>query len=54
MRNEVQEYHGIEYSRKREIQGIGGRSLVDVFEEQQEDQFSKIENRMGTTKSFRK
>lgn len=54
MRNEVQEYQAIEYSIKREIQGIGGRSLIGVFEEQQEDQFSKIENRMGTNKSFRK
>ena len=42
MRNEVKEYQTIEYSIKREIQGIGGRSLVGVFEEQQEDQFSSL------------
>lgn len=42
MRNEVKEYQAIEYSIEREIQGIGGRSLVGVFEEQQEDQFSSL------------
>lgn len=29
--DEVQEYQAIEYSIKREIQGIGGRSLIGVF-----------------------